>query len=142
MLKLFQIVLERNLADLRGAHVAGTVPVREELINAALNEEIETRRGPIQQFEVRVRENNNLQVGLRLTIGPFSRWFRPELIIDAQALRSQSPVLLFIIAQAHYGAAARLVALLSKGKLPAGVHIKNRQVEVDLGSLPQIASYR
>jgi hypothetical protein len=142
MTGVLRAVLSRNLSDIGGAHVAGTIPISEDLINLALNEEIRNRRGPVQQIELRILEKNLVQVGVRVALGPFSKWLRPELIVDPQALGSQSPVIRFSIASAHYGAMARLIELLAKGKLPAGVHMEKQRLSVDLGSLPQTAAHR
>jgi hypothetical protein len=142
MTRALRSVLSRNFEDIRGAHVAGTLPISEDLINAALNEEIQAPHGPVQQFEVRIGENNRLQVGLRVAVGPFSKWFRPELHVDPQALDGQTPVIRFIIASSHYGILVGLIERLSKGKLPMGVRIENQRISIDLGSVPQTAAYR
>ena len=138
---LLQIILSRDLDGIRGTHIAGTAPIRQELINAALNEEISEQRGAVQQFDLRILDNNRLQVGVRAALGPFSKWFRPEVIVAPQALGSRAPLLLLTITS-HYGVMVRLIELLAKGRLPPGVVVRNQQLSIDFGILPQTAAYR
>jgi hypothetical protein len=131
-----------TFSDIRGARATGTVPVREDLINSMIAEEIDGRSGPVQEVEIRVGGGNHLQVGLRVAIGPFSKWFRPELVLSPQAVLAHSPCLHFTIATAHYGAIVRLFSLFAKDSLPPGVHLSNQQVSIDFALLPQTAKYR
>lgn len=134
-------VISRDLEDFQGAHVTGTIPVTEHLINAALRDALFRRSGRIDEIEVRILQGNRLQFGVRVTIGPFTKWFRPELIVDSEALWSDAPILLFTITKSHYGAAARLIETFAAGALPPGVYISNNQVVVDFRSLPWTQNY-
>jgi hypothetical protein len=128
-----------DLSDVQGAQATGAVPITESLINTALNQ---APRGPIQEFDIRIGDNNRLQAGVRVSIGPFSKWFRPELVLDEQAMWGDSPGLLFTISDAHYGAVGRIFETFARGALPPGVQIGNNKVAVDLGAMPQAAAYR
>jgi hypothetical protein len=134
-----QSLLRGDLSDIRGTHATGSIPIREHLINAAVNK---SRRGPVEEFDIRVGDNNRLQVGVRVSIGPFSKWFRPELVLNRQALWSNSPGLLFTMSGSQYSLAVHLVEIFAKTALPSGIHIKNNQIAVDIGAMPQAAPYR
>ena len=134
-----QSVAAGDLSSFRGAHATGTIPIREHLINSVLNA---SSRGAIQDIEIRIGDGNRLQVGVRVAIGPFSKWFRPELVLDPQALWGDSPGLLFTISASHYGAVARIVEMFARGALPPGVQIGNNKVAVNFGAIPQAAAYQ
>jgi hypothetical protein len=119
--------------------VTGSIPVTEQLISRALDG---LRGGRIQEFDFRIGENNRLQVGVRVALGPFSKWFRPELVVSGQGLWSNSPGLLFTMSGSQYGIVMRVVEMFAKNALPPGVHIGNNQIAVDFGSMPQAAPYR
>ena len=131
-------LLAGDLSDIGGAHAAGTIPITERLINTALNE---APRGPIREFDIRIGDGNRLQAAVLVSIGPFSKWLRPELVLDQQALWDGAPGLLFTISTAHYGAVARIFEMFARGALPPGIQISNNRVAVDLGAMPQAAAH-
>jgi hypothetical protein len=138
---VLQDVISRDLEDFQGARVTGTVPVTERLINTSLDDALRRKPGRIDQIEIRILSDNRLQLGVHLVIGPFTKWFRPELILDSQALWSNAPVLVFTISESHYGALARLIETFASGALPPGVYIRNKQVVIDFRSVPQTQDY-
>jgi hypothetical protein len=131
--------LDGILSGIRGAHATGAIPFTERLLNSALND-IKSSR--IQEIDIRIGENNRLQTGVRVSIGPFSKWFRPELSVDKQALWSNSPGLLLTMPGAHYGIVMRIVEAFAKNALPPGVHIGNNRIAIDFGAMPQATPYR
>ena len=135
-------LLSRNLADVRGTHIVGTLPVREDVLNTALTRQLASRRGRIQQMEIRIRDNNRLEVAVRVAVGPFARWFRPELILNEQAIWSQSPMVIITFASAQYGAFISLIEPFAKELLPGGFYVKGRQIAIDFAGIPQAAKYR
>jgi hypothetical protein len=132
-------LLAGDLSDIRGARATGAIPINERLVNAALNE---SARGPIQEFDIRIGDNNRLQAGVRVAVGPFSKWFRPDVQLDPQGMWGGSPGLLFTISAGHYAAIGRLVEIFARGALPPGVQIGNNRVAIDIGAMPQAAAYR
>jgi hypothetical protein len=141
MSALLDRVLSGDFRDLGGTQVTGSVHIRQELINSILNEEVAAARGPVREVDLRILENNRIQIGARIMIGPFSKWLRPELILDRQALWSGLPGVIAKISSQHYGAVARIVQVFAGGSLPTGVHVKNGHVAIDFGLLPQTAAY-
>ena len=142
MKAVFDNLARRKFADLTGATVRAAIPVREAVINGFLNTEIAARGGRAKQFHIRVLEGNRLQAGVLVSIGPFTKWLRPEVAVDPAGLWSGSPGILLTFAGGHYGAVVKLIETFAKGTLPAGVHIGNGQVALDLGKLPQTARFR
>jgi hypothetical protein len=132
-------LLAGNLSDIRGARAAGAIPISEQLLNAVLTD---ASRGRIRELDIRIGDGNRLQAGVLVSIGPFSKWLRPELVLDQQALWSGSPGLLFTISTVQYGAVARIFEMFARGALPPGIQIGNNRVAVDLGAMPQAAAYR
>ena len=127
------------VSGIRGARATGAIPVTERVINTALNESKSSR---IQEIDIRIGDDNRLQAAILVSIGPFSKWFRPELIIDKQALWSNVPGLLFRMSGAQYGMVLRIVQAIAKSALPPGVHIGNNQIAIDFGAMPQAVPYR
>jgi hypothetical protein len=124
-----------------GAHASGIVPLKEAVINELVNLPLRIRPSRIQQIEVRLGDGNRMQIGLKVAIGPFTRWFRPEVILDRQALWSNGPGVLLRIVSSQYGALSRIVELLGKGALPPGVHLGSNQVAVEFAALPQASPF-
>jgi hypothetical protein len=131
-----------NFDDLRGAKIAGKLPVANRLVNTVLGELIRRRRGRVNQVDVAIRENNRLEIGVRVALGPFSKWLRPELKIDRRGIWDGSPMLILEIASARYGALTSIIELFAKELLPDGVRLAGRQIVVDLTSIPAMAPYR
>ena len=134
---VLQRLLSNDLADLRGASVRGTVPIPETFLNEAANEQVRARRGRIKQFDIQVGTDNYLQIGVQVSVGPFTKWFRPEVIVSAEA-----PVILVTVASSEYAGLMWLAELFAKELLPQGVRISGRQVILDLRDTPNLAPYR
>jgi hypothetical protein len=133
---------ELNFDDVRGARVTGRLPVPAGQVNAALSGVIRRRQGRITQVNVEIRENNCLAIGLKVAIGPFWKWLRPELKIERRGIWDGSPVVILELSSARYGALSSIIEIFAKELLPAGVRIAGRQIVIDLLSIPRMAAYR
>jgi hypothetical protein len=142
MRRTLQQIAQSDFSDLKGTHIAGALPISQAAINAALREQIAKRRSPIQELHVTIYGSNRLQIGIKVGVGPFTKWFRPELTVAEQAVWSGSPMMLFTITSAHYGPIAWLIELLGKKALPAGVLMRGREVTIDFAVLPQTSRFR
>ena len=142
MASVLQNVIANQLSDIRGTRIAGRVPVREDAVNAAANAELSNRNGRIQALQLKIHEGNRLELGLKVSVGPFARWFRPELIVTERAIWPQGPIIILTFASAQYNALLWVLEIFAKEFLPAGVHIKDRQMAVDISAVPQLAPYR
>lgn len=134
---VLQRLISRNLADLHGASLTGTIPVPEKVLTAAANDAIAARPGRIKQFDIQVGTDNYLQIGVQVSVGPFTKWFRPEVIVTAEA-----PVVTFTIASSEYASMMWIAELFAKELLPRGVRLSGRQVALDLRDVPQLSPYR
>ncbi len=134
---VLQRLLSNDLADLRGASIRATIPIPETFLNEAANEQVRARRGRIKQFDIQVGTDNYLQIGVQVSVGPFTKWFRPEVIVSAEP-----PVILVTVASSEYGGLMWLAELFAKELLPQGVRISGRQVILDLRETPNLAPYR
>jgi len=134
---VLQGLLSRNLADLNGTYVTGSLPVPEKVLNDIANAKIAERPGRIKQFAIQVGADNYVQLGIRVSVGPFTKWFRPEVIVT-----TETPVILFTIASPEYAGLMWLAELFARELLPSGVRIDGRQITLDLREVPQVAPYR
>jgi hypothetical protein len=129
--------MSRNLADLSGAKIKGSIPLGEKILNDIANQQIAERPGRIKHFDIQVGAENYLQLGIQVAVGPFTKWFRPEVIVT-----TETPVILFTLASREYAGLMWLAELFAKEVLPSGVRINGNQVTLDLREAPQLAPYR
>ena len=97
---------------------------------------IAERPGRIKQFDIQVGAENYLQLGIQVAVGPFTKWFRPEVIVT-----TETPVILFTLASREYAGLMWLAELFAKEILPSGVRINGNQITLDLREAPQLAPY-
>jgi len=128
-----------NLSDLNGTRIAGTIPISETLINTAANEAINKRHTPIRAVDIQIGTDNHLEMGVNVALGPFTKWLRPEVIIDRQ---STSAIIVLTIASAGYAGMLRIVELLAQNVLPGGIVIRGRQIVFDLAVIARKPEYR
>jgi hypothetical protein len=139
MNRVLNALIARKFDDVRGARIAGTIPVNEKVLNEAASRRIFQTRGRIQQFDIQIGTGNYLQVGMKVAVGPFSKWFRPEVTVAAQA---QPALLAVTLASREYAALMWLVELFAKELFPRGLTIRGKQVIVDIGALPAFEQYK
>ena len=139
MSKLLHELISRDFDDIRGSHIAATIPLSERLLNEAASFRTQRAKGRIQQFDIQIGNDNYLQVGMKVAVGPFSKWFRPEVVVHAQA---QPAVIVLTLASREYAGLMWLADLFAKELIPKGLSIRGRQVTVELAALPVLAEYR
>lgn len=136
---VIEAVIAREFADVQGTRIAATIPITESVLNGAANSKLRTQRGPVREVEIQIGSENYLQIGVKATAGPFTKWFRPEVIIERQ---STPPTMVLTLASAGYAGVLWLVDLLAKEFLPGGIVIRGRQIVVDLAALLADTEYR
>lgn len=137
MINVLRRLLSSDLALLEGTEIRGSIPLPERVLTEMANQRIAARPGRIKQFDIQVGSDSYLQIGVRASIGPFTRWFRPEMIVSAD-----SPVIYFKLASPEYAGLMWLAELFARELLPKGVRIEGRQIRLDLRDVPQLAPYR
>jgi hypothetical protein len=139
MSRLLHGLVSGNFEDIRGTQIAATIPITEHLLNEIAAGGISQTRGRIQQFDIQIGSDNYLQIGMKVAVGPFSKWFRPELVVSA---RAQPPVLVLTLASREYSGLIWLAELFAKEVIPRGLSIRGSQVVVELDSIPPLVPYR
>jgi hypothetical protein len=127
-----------GLEQLQGASVSGSVPLTERVLNELANRQVSERTGRIQQIDIQIGRDNYLQVGVKVSVGPFSKWFRPELAIAPSMQRHR---LVISIVSPQYANLAWIAGLLSKELLPQGITVQGRDLILDFAAVPALAQY-
>ena len=127
-----------DMADFRGATITGSIPVTEKVLNELANEQVSDRSGRIQQFDIQVGRDNYLQVGVKVKVGPFSKWFRPELVVAPSA---QAHRLVLSLASHQYAGLLWIAELFARERLPQGFSVQSGQMVFDFAAMPAIARY-
>jgi hypothetical protein len=127
-----------KLADFHGAAASGSIPLTEKVLNEIANTYISGNSGRIQQVDIQIGRDNYLQAGVKVKAGFFSKWFRPELRI-APSVRDGRLVL--SMASQRYAGLLSLADLLIKDRLPQGLHVRGKDLILDLAAIPAIAEY-
>jgi len=141
MTRVLEKILSRDFADLAGAEVRGTIPLTEAVLNEAANHAIARQGGRIKRVDLQVGTENHLEVGVQVSVGPFSKWFRPELVVG-QRLLPGSQTLVISLASSKYAGVIWLVELFAKQMVPEGVTIRGGDVFIDLSGLPHTRHLR
>ena len=127
-----------KLAEFQGASVSGSVPITEKVLNEFANLYLSERSGRIEQVDIQIGRDNWLQAGVRIKIGPFSKWFRPELVLEPPA---QAHKLVLSIASPKYAGFLWIADLLAKERLPQGLTIQGARMILDFAAIPDTAPY-
>jgi hypothetical protein len=127
-----------KLAAFQGASASGSIPLTEKVLNELANAQASGRSGRIQQLDIQIGRDNYLQIGIKVKVGPFSRWFRPELTI-ASSVQDRRVVL--SVASPQYAGLLWLADLLIKERLPQGLSVRGKDLILDLAAVPVLAAY-
>jgi hypothetical protein len=127
-----------KLAAFQGASASGSIPLTEKVLNELANAQASGRSGRIQQLDIQIGRDNYLQIGIKVRVGPFSRWFRPELTI-ASSVQDRRVVL--SVASPQYAGLLWLADLLIKERLPQGLSVRGKDLTLDLTAVPVLAAY-
>lgn len=138
MRKVLDGLISRNFEDIRGTRVVGSIPVTEALLDKAARQQISQTRGRIQEFDIQIGKDNFLEVGMKVAVGPFSKWFRPEVKIETQA---QPALILFTLASREYAGVMWLAELFAKELLPKGFVLRGRQLILDLSAMTELSTH-
>lgn len=141
MASVWNRLVARDFADLRGARVSGTVPVRERLLNEAVQERLAAQRSRVQRLQLRIREGGRVQIEMDISLGIFTQTLRPELQVGVVAV-SPAPVLSLVFTTSGYSGIVSLIQQFAPGLLPPGVAIRGNRILIDLGAVPQAAPMR
>ncbi|HYI94903.1 MAG TPA: hypothetical protein VEX68_15270 [Bryobacteraceae bacterium] len=137
-MKLLDGLSARKFEDIRGARINGAIPVTEKALNEAVSSRISAAHGRIQQVGIQIGSDNYLEMGIKVAVGPFSKWFRPEVTLRAQA---QPALIVVTLASREYAPLMWLVELFAKELFPKGLTIRDQQIVVNIAELPAIAEY-
>jgi hypothetical protein len=125
-------------AAFQGASASGTIPLTEKVLNELANASLAERPGRIQQFEIQIGRDNYLQAGVNVRVGPFSKWFRPELAVAPSMQRNR---VVISVVSPQYAGLLWIADLLIRERLPKGLSVQGRDLIVDVAALSGIARY-
>ena len=138
-MKVLTALSARQFDDVRGTRVTGSIPITEKALNEAVSGRVSATPGRIQQVEIQIGSDNYLEMGIKVAVGPFSKWFRPEVTLQAQA---QPALILITLASREYAPLMWLVELFAKELFPKGLTIRDQQIIVNIAELPAMAEYK
>lgn len=124
-----------NFAAFEGAQVQGTIPIRASFLNSAFQDAILKRRGRVKAVELRVGADNLIEFGVQIAVGPFTKWFRPQMIVGPRMLTPEGPTLVFTVASSEYVGLMWIAQVFASEFFPRGVVIDGRQIRVDLAAM-------
>ena len=131
-----------NLAAFEGAQITGTIPIRQSLLNDGLKQATAKSRGRVKEIELRIGSNNLIECGVRIAVGPFAKWFRPQMILTPQILTKSGAVVVLTVASNEYLGLMWIAQVFAAEFFPRGVTIDGRQITLDLAAIPQMAAMR
>ena len=126
-----------NLADFEGTTASGSIPISERLLNEVASALLSNRPGRIQQITIQIGRDNYLQVGVQVKVGPFKKWFRPELLVSST---DPPGYVVLEIATPEYAGFVWIGDLI-KGRLPRGLTIQNRCLVFELSAIPDFGQF-
>ena len=126
-----------DLAQFRGTIVSGSIPVTEKLLNEVFNSLVAERQGRVRQVDIQIGRDNYIQAGVKVKVGPFHKWFRPELVVSSSTQSGR--VVLEIVTPGYAG--LLWIGDWLKEHLPEGVSIRERRIFFDLVAIPLIGPF-
>ena len=138
-MKVFTTLAARQFDDVRGARVTGSIPITEKALNEDVAQRVSATRGRIQQVAIQIGSDNYLEMGIKVAVGPFAKWFRPEVTLRAEA---QPALIVVTLASREYAPLMWLVELFAQELFPRGLTIRDQQIIVNIAELPAIAEYK
>lgn len=130
--RLFQQQRAEGFGALRGTNVSGSVPVRDSLVNAALQDRIRSGKLPVKQGTIAFLGGGRVAVEATIKAFFLSPTVRLDLQFPASVDVTRDPVIRIGVS----GPIAPLLPLVSAiGKLPEGVTIGGGQITADLRAL-------
>ena len=120
--------------------MSARIPIRQSIINELLRDT--GRSGRIQQLEVAIYRENLLQVSVRVAVGPFAKWFRPEFILTPQVVAGNSARIVLTVASPQYRSLMWIAEAFAAQYFPRGFDVDGGQIRVDLTQIPQMEPMR
>ena len=126
--------------DFAGTSVSARIPIRESILNEFMRGA--GHSGRIQQIELAIRRENVLQVSVRVAVGPFAKWFRPEFILTPQVVAGNSARVVLTVASPQYRSLMWIAEAFAAQYFPRGFTVDGGQIRVDLTQIPQMEPMR
>ncbi|HYP05159.1 MAG TPA: hypothetical protein VER03_02905, partial [Bryobacteraceae bacterium] len=76
-----------------------------------------------------------IEFGVQIAVGPFTKWFRPQMIVGPRMLTPEGPTLVFTVASSEYVGLMWIAQVFASEFFPRGVVIDGRQIRVDLAAM-------
>lgn len=126
-----------DLTPFEGAQAQGTIPIREAVINEAMQEAVRSHRGRIKDVDIRILPDNTIDCGVQIGMGPFAKWFRPRFVLSAHTIANHGPVFVLTVASSEYLGLMWIAQVFAAEYFPKGLQLDGRQIVVDLAAMPQ-----
>jgi hypothetical protein len=132
--RIFQRILEDNLADLAGLTVDASIPIPEKLVNEVIAVALQGNKN-ITYCRVSIERQNHVDVELKTSFWPWPLALKLKLFKSAD-LAGAPKIRAFLENKVLLGKLGSLF-----GALPEGVKIYDNQVAVDIGFFLKDSDY-
>ena len=135
MEKLFNRHKAHGFSEFKGLHLDATIPITEVVLNDAVQNILGTHNDNVQHLRISIRDQNILNVDLRVKLGLLAKTFNFDAIVDEKIDFQASPMLKLTLSGSGLplGILARIANAVF-GVLPEGVSI-GRTIEVNLSTM-------
>lgn len=136
MVKLFNKYREHGFSEFKGLRIDVTIPITEVVLNEAAQDILGTRNENVQHVWISIRDQNTLNVDLRVRWGLLAKTFNFDAIVDEKIDFEVSPKLMISLSGSGLplGILARIADSIF-GVLPEGVNIVGRIIEVNVSTM-------
>ena len=136
MEKLFSKYREHGFSEFKGLHIDAMIPITEVVLNDAIQEFLGTHNDNIQHLRISIRDQNTLNVDVRVRLGLLAKTFNFDAIVDEKIEFEASPKLKVSLSGSGLplGILARIANAIF-GILPEGFNIVGRIIEVNVSTI-------
>ena len=135
MEKLVERYINSGFSDFKGLSIDAKIPVTEGVLNEAVHESL-VGNDSVQHLWISIREQNTLNVDLRVRWGLLAKTFRFDASVGKEIDFQTTPKL--TISLSGSGLSLGILARIANsvlGVLPKGIDIVGRVIEVDIETM-------
>jgi hypothetical protein len=132
-MRFLERLKSKDYSDLRGLHLNGTVPIKQQIINEILKEKVIDGDNPVTDIALDIKESNEVHVNLTAEMFFITKSFNVILIPEKTEYAPDSPQVICRIRDTSYKVIGKFFYLIKN--LPEWLEIKNDRIAVDLKKL-------
>lgn len=125
-----------RISGLKGLYVDARIPITEEVLNEALQENLVSHNHNVRHMKVSIREHNILNVDLGFRLGFLTKTFNFDARVDENIDFKTTPKLIITLSGAGLplGMLTRLANSILE-VLPKGIDVTGRRIEVNIATM-------